>query len=135
MVRLLISAAIFLVTAALGLLAAAWVLDDVELALSGFITATVIFAVAQAIFTPFVLSVARRHAPKMLGGIGLVSTLVALVIASTFTDGLTISGATTWVLASLIVWAATALGAWLLPLLVLKNRHRGRDTSRTAPRN
>lgn len=121
MVRMLIRAGISLLTAALGLLVASVILERFEVAVVGFITASLVFAIAQAIFTPFVFSVARKHAPALLGGIGLVSTFVALVIASLLTDGVRITGISTWILASLIVWVVTALGTWLLPLWFLKN--------------
>ncbi len=122
MVRLLIRAAIFLVTAALGLLVAMWLLPDVHLSASGFITAVLVFAIAQSVLSPFIFKMAHRYAPAVIGGIGLVSTFVALLIASLFPGGLTIDGAVTWVLATLIVWIVTALGAWLLPLIFLKRR-------------
>lgn len=121
---MLIRAGISLLTAALGLLVASWILDRFQVAVVGFITAAVVFAIAQAIFTPFVFSVARKHAPALLGGIGLVSTFVALVIASVLTDGLRITGVSTWILASLIVWVVTALGTWLLPMLFLRTLAR-----------
>jgi uncharacterized membrane protein YvlD (DUF360 family) len=122
MVRFLIRAAIFLVTAALGLLVAAWILPEVVLSPSGFITAVIVFAIAQSILAPFILNMARKYAPAMLGGIGLVSTFVALLIASLFPGGLTITGIPAWVLATLIVWLVTALGGWVLPLLFLRDR-------------
>jgi len=122
MVRLLIRAAIFVVTAALGLLVAMWLLPDVHLSTSGFITAVLVFAIAQSVLAPFIFKMAHRYAPAVLGGIGLVSTFVALLIASLFPGGLTIDGVVTWVLATLVVWVVTALGAWLLPLIFLKKR-------------
>lgn len=127
MVRFLIRAAIFLVTAALGLLIAAWILPEVVLSPSGFITAVIVFALAQSILAPFILNMARKYAPAMLGGIGLVSTFVALLIASFFPGGLTITGIAAWVLATLIVWIVTALGGWLLPLLFLRDRANKRS--------
>ena len=80
------------------------------------------FALAQSILTPFIVNMARKYAPAVLGGIGLVSTFVALLIASFFPGGITITGIDTWVLASLIVWLITALGGWLLPLLLLRGK-------------
>lgn len=123
MIRFLIRAAIFLVSAAVGLLAAWAVLQpNVTLSASGFLLAVAVFAVAQSVLAPFVFKMARRHAPALLGGIGLVSTFIALLIASFFPGGLTISGPVAWVLATLIVWIVTALGGWLLPMLFLKER-------------
>ena len=108
MIRLLIRTGIFIGTAAVGLLAAAAVVDGVQLSLSGFLVAVGVFALAQSILGPFIFNIARQYAPAMLGGIGLVSTFVALLIASLFPDGLRISGVFTWVLATLVVWIVTS---------------------------
>lgn len=128
-IRLLIRAAIFVGTAALGLLVASVVLPDVQISLSGFLVSVGVFALAQSILAPFIFNMARQYAPAMLGGIGLVSTFVALLIASLVPGGLTITGISTWVLATLVLWIVTALGGWLLPLLLLKNRVSGRGSS------
>ncbi|MFD6054435.1 phage holin family protein [Agromyces sp. NPDC060279] len=122
MVRFLIRLAISLVTAALGLLVASWVLPDFHLEWGGFFVAIIVFSVAQAILGPFVFNLARQYASAVLGGIGLVTTFLALLIASLFPGGIHIDGAVTWVLATLIVWIITALGGWLLPLIFLKDR-------------
>jgi hypothetical protein len=124
MIRLLLNVVIALGSSAVGILVATWVLDDMTVEPSGFVVAVLVFTVAQAILSPFIMKVAARNAPAFLGGIGLVSTLVALVIANVFTDGLSISGATTWILASLIVWLVTALAAFFLPFVVLRNRRQ-----------
>jgi len=126
MVRLLIQIAISLVTAAIALLVAAWILPDFRLELGGFVVAVAVFTIAQAILAPFIFNVARQHASALLGGIGLVSTFVALLVASLFPGGLIISGVVTWILATLIIWIITALGAWLLPLIFLKKKATGR---------
>lgn len=122
MIRFLIRVAIFLVTAAVGLLVAAWVLPDVSLSATGFLTAVVVFSVAQTILAPFIFKMAKRHASALLGGIGLVSTFVGLLIATFFPGGLAINGIVTWILATVIVWLVTALGTWLLPLWFLKEK-------------
>lgn len=125
MVRFLIRTAIYLVTAALGLLIASWVLPDFRLEWGGFLVAIVVFAIAQSILGPFVFNLARRYASAVLGGIGLVTTFLALVIASLFPGGIHITGAVTWILATLVVWIVTALGGWLLPLIFLREKAKG----------
>lgn len=122
MVRILIRLAISLGTVAVALLVCSWTLPDFRLSIGGFITAVVVFTIAQAVLSPFIFNLARKYASAILGGIGLVSTFVALLIASLFPGGLHISGAVTWVLATLIVWIITALGTWQLPLIFLKKK-------------
>lgn len=122
MVRFLIRAAIFVVTAALGLLVAAWILPGFHLDWEGFLVAVLVFAVAQSILAPFIFNLARKYASAVLGGIGLVSTLIALLIASLLPGGIRVDDFATWALAALVVWAVTALGGWLLPLIFLKKK-------------
>ncbi|MBD3781021.1 phage holin family protein [Cellulomonas sp. ES6] len=131
MVIFLIRVAIFLGSAALGLGAAALLVDDVHLGVSGFVTAVVVFTAVQAVLTPFIATMARRYANAFLGGVGLVSTWVALLVASAFTDGLRISGGVvTWIAAVVIVWLVTALATWLLPMVLLRKRLQARGQQR-----
>ncbi len=39
-----------------------------------------IFAVIQSVLAPWVFKITRRHAPALLGGIGIISTFVAILI-------------------------------------------------------
>lgn len=119
MIRFLLSLVSHFVMSALALLLANWILPQVTLHLSGFIVAVLVFALAQSILTPFVVNLARKYASALLGGIGLVSTLLALWVATLFPDGIEISGLG-WVLAPLVVWIVTALGGWILMGLVFK---------------
>ena len=119
MIRFLVRAVVFLVSAAVGLLVAAAVVDGVSVGASGLIAAVVVFAVLQSVLAPFFAKVAARNAPAFLGGIGLVSTFVALLAATTITDSLSITGgAVTWLAATVVVWLATALATLALPVLL-----------------
>ena len=127
MVRFLLRALVFLASAAVGLLVASWVVPGMTLRPWGFVAAVVIFAVAQAILAPFFLKMASRYASAFLGGIGLVSTLAALILASLFSSGLSIRGVGSWVGATVVVWLVTALATLLLPTLVLKQKVAGSE--------
>lgn len=119
MIRMAVRALVFIVSAAVGLLVAAAVVDGVSVSAAGLLVAVVVFAVLQSVLAPFLAKVAARNAPALLGGIGLVSTFVALLVASGLTDALTISGgATTWLAATVVVWLATALATLALPVLL-----------------
>ncbi|MFZ4842557.1 MULTISPECIES: phage holin family protein [Mycetocola] len=122
MIRFLIGTAINLGTAALGLLLAAWIIPGVHITASGFIVAVVVFTVAQAILTPFIFNLARKYATPILGGIGLISTFVALFVATLFPGGLGLADVTAWILAPIVVWVVTALGGWILTAIFLKKR-------------
>ena len=126
MIRFLVHIGVNLVTVAIGLLLAAWLIEGVTLQPTGFITAVAVLALAQGILGPFVFNVARRFASAILGGIGLVSTLLALFIATLMPDGLTITGVVAWALATLLVWVVTALGSWILGAIFLRRRREAR---------
>ena len=122
MVRFLIRVVVFIVSATLGLLITSLVVDGFTIHASGFVTSVLVFAVLQSVLSPFLAKVAHRHARALLGGVGLLSTFVALVVAHFFTDGLQITGATAWIAATVVVWLVTALATWLLPFLFVKKK-------------
>ena len=120
MIRLLIRLVVFLVSAAIGLLVAAALLDGVTLHTSGFVVVVVVYALVQSIISPFLVKVAAKNATAFLGGIGLVSALVALIVATLIGDGLEISGVGTWIAAAVIVWLVTAIATLMLPWMLVK---------------
>lgn len=120
MIRLLIRTVIFLGSAAIGLVVASLVLDDFTIKPLGFVLVVVVFALAQSILSPFLMKMAAQNFSAFLGGIGLVSTFVALVIASVVGDALEIDGVSTWIAATFIVWLATAAATALLPIFLIK---------------
>jgi hypothetical protein len=65
---------------------------------------------------------ASRYASAFLGGIGLVSTLAALILASLFSSGISIRGIGSWIAATVLVWLVTAIATLVLPVLVLKKK-------------
>ncbi len=130
MIMFLIRALIFLASAAVGLIVADLVFDGFSISWNdwwGFVLAIVIFAVLQSVLAPWLARVAQRNAPAFLGGIGIVSTFVALLIVVLIPGaGLRIDGLLTWILAPVLVWLVTALATWLLPSLFIKKRARER---------
>ncbi|GAA5211311.1 phage holin family protein [Microbacterium kyungheense] len=130
MLTFLIRALIFLVSAALGLIAADLLLPGFSLHWNdwwGIVLAVVIFAVLQSILAPWLLKITRRHANALIGGIGLLSTFVALLIAVLIpAAGIGIDGPVAWIIGTLIVWLVTALATWLLPPLFIKNQAQQR---------
>jgi uncharacterized membrane protein YvlD (DUF360 family) len=132
MIRLLLSAAISIVSAAIALLVASALIPGVDVSASGFVIAVLVFTVAQAILAPFVFNLARTYASAVLGGIGLVSTFLGLFVATLFPDGVKISGVTAWVLSALVVWLITALGTWILGAVIIKRWWERRELRKDA---
>lgn len=120
MIRMLISAVIYLVANAVGLLVANWLLDDVTVDGAAFLLAVVIFTVVEVVIQPLITQIAVRHSRALMGSSALVATFVGLVVTTLVSDGLSISGALTWVLATVIVWAAALVAGMILPALFVK---------------
>lgn len=134
MIRFVLRTLIFLASAALGLLAADLALDGFSVSASGFAVTVVVFAVLQSVLAPFIAKTVARYAPAFLGGIGLVSSYVALLIASLVGSSLTVDGVSTWVLATIIVWLVTALATFLLPFVLLRKAVDGDRSGRGSRR-
>ncbi len=134
MTRFLYTFVTNLVSSAIALLLARVVLSEwVTLNVAGFLIAVVVFTIAQSVLSPFVFTLARKYASAMLGGIGLVSTFLALWIATLFPGGLRISGVG-WILATILIWIVTALGSWLLVGVLLKRHFQKKEDERIIAR-
>jgi hypothetical protein len=82
--------------------------------------ALVIFTIAFALLQPFLAAQFRRSNSAMLGGVALIATLISLIVTDLLSDGLNISGVGTWIAATVIVWLAAVIAAFVLPFLGLK---------------
>ena len=124
MIAFLFRAVLYLASAALGLIVADLLLDGFRIQWDrwwGFVLCIVVFAIVQSILAPLASRLAHRHAPDLAGGMGIISTLVALAVVVLLPfGGLRIVDASGWLLGALIVWIITALGSVLLPRLFLK---------------
>lgn len=120
MIRFLISLVVSFGAAVLGLLVANALLDDMSLDGASFLLAAALFALLMAVLMPFFAVNVRRYAAPAASAVGLITTFVALLVTTAVSDGISISGATTWILATLIVWLGTMIATLLLPLLFAK---------------
>jgi hypothetical protein len=131
---LLLRALIYVGSAALGLIVADALLDGFRIQWPrwwGFLICIVVFAIVQSALAPLAHRIAERHAPVLVGGMGIISTLIALVVVVLLpAGGLRIVDLSSWLLGALIVWAITALGSVLLPRMLLRRRHDGSETRR-----
>ena len=120
--RISLRAVVLLSSWAIGLLVAAWIVPGVSLSVPGFIVAVVVFAVTQAILSLSILKLPHRYASLLLGGTGLALTIVALILASILTHGLTINGMASWLATTVVVWLVTTIWAITLPELLIRDR-------------
>lgn len=120
MVRFLVRIGVALLANAVGLIVAALVLDKMKIDATSFVVAVVIFTVVLALLTPFMTSQLRKNQSAAIGGVALIATLASLIITDLISDGFSIDGVGTFLLAAVIVWAASLVAAFILPYLGLK---------------
>ena len=116
MIRLIFRTLIALLANAIGLIVAAALLSGMHMSIGSFFLDLIIFTVVTALLQPFVAAQFRRLALIA----ALIATFVALVVTDLVSDGLTIDGVSTWIAATVIVWLAALLAAFILPFLGLK---------------
>ncbi len=126
MIRFLVRLAIYLGSAALALWVTSLVLVDFDVTFTGLVLTSAIFAVVQSAVGWLLHAMTHTYARVLGGGVGLVTAFVSLLVTTSLRSGLTITGFTTWILATLIVWLLTALAGWLLPLIFLRKGAKGR---------
>ena len=123
MVRFLIRLVIYFVSAFLGIVAADIILGD-KFVVSGWIAylwVAGIFAIVQAILSPLIGQMVERNASAFSGGVGIVSSFLALLVTNIASSNLTVSGGVvTWILAALIIWLFGAIAAFILPFFLVK---------------
>lgn len=130
MITFLFRAVMYLASAGIGLIVADLALDGFRIEWDrwwGFVVCILIFAILQSVLSPWIAKLADRYAPVLMGGIGIFSTLIALIIVVLLPlGGLRITDAAGWILGAVIVWIITALGSVLLPMIFLKREAKER---------
>jgi hypothetical protein len=99
---------------------AKWLLPGFVISATGFLWVIVIFTAARFILAPLIFKLSFRYVRAITGGIALVTTFVGLLVTTWLTDGLTITGFSTWVIATLVVWLFGVIAVLVLPLVVFK---------------
>jgi hypothetical protein len=121
MLRIIARTVLELLANAVGLIAAYWILQpDFTIDWIGFLFVVGIFSVARFILTPLMMKLSLLYARALMGGCALVTIFVALLVTSFLSSHLTITGITTWVYATLIVWLFGVAAALILPLVIFK---------------
>lgn len=130
MVRLIATTVIELAANAIGLLVAKWLLAPAfSITATGFLWVIVIFTLARLILAPLIFKLAFKHVRAITGGIALVTTFAGLLVTTWLTDGLVITGFSTWVLATLIVWLFGVIALLVLPMVIFKKALAARQGS------
>ncbi len=125
MARSLVRIGLSLAGNAIGLIIAAIILDKVDVDGPAFVIAVLIFTVLNAVLEPFVSKVTEERSALLQSASALITTFLALVITVLVSDGLSIDGVVTWMIATVLVWLLTMIAGVILVKLVVKD-----DTSR-----
>ena len=133
MVRLIALTVIELAANAVGLLVAAWLLPGFVIAPAGFLSVIAIFTLARIILAPLIFKLSFKHARALTGGIALVTTFAGLLVTTWLTHGLQITGVSTWIIATLIVWLFGVVAVLLLPLVIFKKTLAARSRTQVPP--
>lgn len=99
-----------LVGIAVGLILSVALLSDFSASTAGIVEATIVFWIVHIIVNFFALKVLIRQPSVAVAGLlALASTIVSLIIVNLIVSDISIGGATTYVLATLIIWITTAV--------------------------
>ena len=120
MLRLLASTCLYVLGNAIGILVAAKMLPGFSIDLWSTIVVAIVFTVIVVVMTPLLVKISIKHVPQMSGGVALVAILVGLIGTNMLSDGLTITGMSTWILAPLIIWIVSLIAGLVLPFFLFK---------------
>jgi hypothetical protein len=106
------------VAAFVALLIAALLLDDFKIDEIAFPLVVGIFVLVILVARPAIENLIDENFQWAASFVGLVAAFVSLLVTDLLSDDLDIEGLVTWILASLIVWAAAivadlVVGRWL----------------------
>ena len=127
MMRMIASIVLELAANAVGLIVASLVLAGFSIDVTGFVIVLAIFTIVKFVMAPLLFKMSMKYVQALSGGVALVTTLVGLLITTLITDGLTITGLSTWILSTLIVWLFGVIASIVLPMFLFKQVLANRD--------
>ena len=126
MITHLLRIGIYLASAALGLIVADLILQDFVIVWAewwGFLLCIVVFALVQTVLSWIAEKILHRFLPILVGGVGILSTMIALLIVVLLPiGGLRLDGLAGWIAGGVIVWLVTAIVTVVLSKLLLKDK-------------
>ena len=122
MKRSLISALVYLLGNAAGLLLATLLVPGFKIGLTAFVVAVLIFSALILLLKPLILKLTRKQLPALEGGIALVTTLAGLLLTNLLVGDMQIGGIRNWLLATLLVWVGALIAGLILNRYLLPSR-------------
>ena len=115
MVRMLTSAVIYILANAVALFVTSLVLGaSFILTFKGFVVATLLLSVVEALAGPLITRMSERRFPALSGSVALITTFVGLWITTVAVGGMEIHGLSTWLLATILVWAIALIASFFI---------------------
>ena len=130
MIRHVAVAVVALLANAIALIVIAWLLDGMTLEVRGLLIEVAIFTCVMVLIEALVRRLTPIQGGAFLGGSALLSTVIALVVTTLVTDGLQLSGASTWFLAIVLMWGFPVIVRLILPHLIFKQTLRRPEPGR-----
>ena len=118
--KFILSAVAYLIANAVGLLLAARLLQGFSIDPLSFLIVVVAFSVIQAVLSPIVTSLSRKHLPQLMGGVALVTVFIGLFVTDLILDGMVIGGISNWLASTLLVWLGSLIATILIPRYVFR---------------
>lgn len=118
--KFILSAVAYLIANAVGLLLAALLLQGFSIDPLSFLIVVVAFSVIQAVLSPIVTSLSRKHLPQLMGGVALVTVFIGLFVTDLILDGMVIGGISNWLASTLLVWLGSLIATILIPRYVFR---------------
>jgi hypothetical protein len=98
----------------IGIVVSVAVLSGFSATSKAIVVSTLLFWVVHIVVNFIALRILIRQPSVATAGLlALASTVIALIVVNIFVSGLSIHGASTYVIATLIIWIATALSDFL----------------------
>ena len=120
MTRALVSALLYTLANATGLLLAMALLPGFRIDALSFVIATLVFTVVEVVTGPLILKMSIKSVPALSGSVALVTTFIGLFVTSMLLDGMEVGGIANWLAATLLVWVGALVAGLILPAVMFK---------------
>ena len=120
MTRALVSALLYTLANATGLLLAMALLPGFRIDALSFVIATLVFTVVEVVTGPLILKMSIKSVPALSGSVALVTTFIGLFVTSMLLDGMEVGGIANWLAATLLIWVGALVAGLILPAMMFK---------------
>ena len=128
-----ISALLYVIANAVGLLIAKLVIPGFQIDLWSFTLVVLVFSAILAVLSPLIRNFSESSAKPLMGGIALVSIAVCLFLTNLIMSGMDMGGVTNWIAASVLVWLGSVAATAALPPIT-KQAKKYYDETYKAPK-